>query len=87
MGFNSAQTTSGALGLSGRRFTMQVFDLGGGRNIRRVWKSYLAEVHAVVFVVDAADGGRLPECKQVSTTPCTAGVAPGGCPVAATRGT
>ncbi len=68
MGFDSTETTTGALGLNGGRFTLRVFDLGGGRNIRRVWKSYLAEVHAVVFVVDAADATRLAECKQVSAS-------------------
>lgn len=42
-----------------------MFDLGGGKNIRRVWKSYLAEVHAVVFVVDAADFARFAESRTV----------------------
>jgi ADP-ribosylation factor-like protein 13B len=44
---------------------MNVYDLGGAKNIRRVWRSYLAEVHAVVYVVDAADSGRFEECRKV----------------------
>ena len=26
---------------------VEVFDLGGSKNIRRIWKTYLAEVHGV----------------------------------------
>ena len=34
-------------------------DLGGGAKIRKIWDSYYAEVHGVVYVVDAADAERL----------------------------
>ena len=64
-GFNSTATSSRALGIGGKNVSLTVYDLGGGKNIRRVWRSYLAEVHAVVFVVDAADSTRFEECKQV----------------------
>lgn len=37
------------------------YDLGGGARIRGVWPNYFADVHGVVYVVDAADGGRLSE--------------------------
>lgn len=56
-GFNSSTMKEG-------KYTIQVFDLGGGKNIRSVWKKYLAEVHAVVYVVDAADTARFEEARQ-----------------------
>lgn len=46
-------------------YTIDIFDLGGGKRIRGIWKHYLAEVHGVVFVVDAADIERFPEAKEV----------------------
>jgi len=39
------------------------FDLGGGSRIRGVWPQYFADVHGVVFVVDAADSARFEEAK------------------------
>jgi ADP-ribosylation factor-like protein 13B len=64
-GFNVVHTSSAAIGCqtAGRRCSLQLFDLGGGKNIRRVWRSYLSEVHGVVYVVDAADAGRMAECR------------------------
>mmetsp|Transcript_2153 Transcript_2153/g.5461 ORF Transcript_2153/g.5461 Transcript_2153/m.5461 type:complete len:312 (-) Transcript_2153:355-1290(-) len=46
-------------------YTIDIFDLGGGKRIRGIWKQYLAEVHGVVFVVDAADAGRFAEAREV----------------------
>jgi ADP-ribosylation factor-like protein 13B len=37
------------------------YDLGGGMRIRGVWPNYFADVHGVVYVVDAADRERLKE--------------------------
>lgn len=37
------------------------FDLGGGARIRGVWPNYFADVHGVVYVVDAADPNRIAE--------------------------
>ena len=41
-----------------------VYDLGGGARIRGVWPSYFAEIHGVVFVVDAADTARMDEAAK-----------------------
>lgn len=44
---------------------LQIYDLGGGKTIRRIWRMYLAEVHGAVFVVDASDPNRLEQSKFV----------------------
>lgn len=63
-GFNSATVVQG-------KYKIELFDLGGGKNIRSVWKKYLAEVHGVVFIVDAADPQRFEEAKQALTDTLT----------------
>ncbi|KAE9542588.1 hypothetical protein AGLY_002499 [Aphis glycines] len=42
-----------------------IYDLGGHKQIRDIWKQYFADVHGVIFVVDSADLSRLNECKEV----------------------
>lgn len=42
---------------------LDIYDLGGGKNIRKIWERYYAEVHGVLFCVDAADKERLEEAK------------------------
>ncbi|CAO2148611.1 unnamed protein product [Urochloa humidicola] len=49
--------------LSIGRINFRAFDLGGHRIARWVWKDYYASVDAVVYMVDAADGGRLAESR------------------------
>ena len=44
---------------------LRVYDLGGGERIRGIWAEYLPEAHGAVFVVDAADRGRLAEAGGV----------------------
>lgn len=56
------------VGLNVGRFeafnTSLVFwDLGGGASLRSIWEKYYAETHAIIFVVDAADGDRFDEAK------------------------
>ena len=36
------------------RIDLQLYDLGGGKRIRSVWQNYYADVHGVVYVVDAS---------------------------------
>jgi ADP-ribosylation factor-like protein 13B len=48
--------------ISGQPVTF--FDLGGGSRIRGVWPQYFADIHGVVFVVDAADPSRFEEAKN-----------------------
>lgn len=40
---------------------LNVWDLGGQAELRPLWHSYLAECHALIFVVDSSDVQRLPE--------------------------
>lgn len=47
------------------RFSVTVFDVGGGAKIRSIWKNYYAESYGIVFVVDASDTTRLEESKKV----------------------
>jgi ADP-ribosylation factor-like protein 13B len=42
---------------------LAVYDLGGGRNFRGVWKLYFAELWGFVWVVDAADPERFGESR------------------------
>lgn len=44
-------------------FAVKIFDLGGGGNIRGIWRNYLAEAHGIIFVIDSADLQRLEECR------------------------
>ncbi|XP_018862300.1 ADP-ribosylation factor-like protein 13B isoform X5 [Parus major] len=47
------------------RFEVTIFDLGGGKRIRNIWKNYYAESYGVIFVVDSSDIERMEETKQV----------------------
>mmetsp|Transcript_34385 Transcript_34385/g.76376 ORF Transcript_34385/g.76376 Transcript_34385/m.76376 type:complete len:374 (+) Transcript_34385:181-1302(+) len=55
-GFSSQTLTEG-------KYKVEVFDLGGGKNIRGIWDTYFAEVHGIMYVVDAADPSRFEESR------------------------
>ena len=57
-GFNNASTSRDG-------FDVDLFDLGGGKRIRGIWKAYTADVHGCVFVVDAANEARFSESREV----------------------
>ena len=42
-----------------------MFDLGGGKRIREVWKEYLPEIYGVIFVVDSSESHRMDESRVV----------------------
>ena len=42
-----------------------MFDLGGGKKIRDIWKSYFSEVYGVIYVIDSSEPERMEECHSV----------------------
>ncbi|CAM4421561.1 unnamed protein product [Eretmochelys imbricata] len=49
------------------RFEVTIFDLGGGKRIRGIWKNYYAEAYGIIFVVDSSDTERMEETKEIVT--------------------
>lgn len=49
------------------KFQVTIFDLGGGKRIRDIWKNYYTMSHGVVFVVDSTDVDRIHETKETLT--------------------
>nr|XP_033796404.1 ADP-ribosylation factor-like protein 13B isoform X2 [Geotrypetes seraphini] len=60
VGFSKADLKHG-------RFEVTIFDLGGGKRIRGIWKNYYAESFGVIFVVDSSDMERMEETKETMT--------------------
>ena len=58
IGFN-VETVTPVKGL-----TLTMWDLGGQEKIRQLWKYYVQDIDAVIFVVDAADQERFHEAKD-----------------------
>lgn len=57
--------------------TVNFFDLGGTSKIRSNWANYYADVHGVLYVVDAADSARSAETKQLFAAACSHGCVAG----------
>jgi GTP-binding protein SAR1 len=38
-----------------------IFDVGGHAPARKMWRDYYAKIDAIVYVIDATDGVRMPE--------------------------
>jgi len=49
-------------------YSVTLYDVGGGSNIRGIWHNYYAEAYGFVFVIDASDEMRMEECMQVIMT-------------------
>ncbi|GCB62442.1 ADP-ribosylation factor-like protein 13B isoform X1 [Scyliorhinus torazame] len=47
------------------KFEITIFDLGGGKRIRGIWKNYYSESFGVIFVVDSSDVDRIEEAKDI----------------------
>ena len=45
-----------------RRYTLNIWDVGGQKTLRAYWRNYYEATDALVWVVDAADAARLPDC-------------------------
>ena len=56
------QPSAHELQLGGITFT--AYDLGGHKQVRRVWKDYMFAADGIVFIVDSADRKRFPEAKR-----------------------
>ena len=48
----------------GRTTRLVFWDLGGQRDLHRLWPEYYTQAHGIVFVVDASDRDRLRESMQ-----------------------
>jgi len=44
------------------RYTLNVWDVGGQKTLRAYWRNYYEATDGLVWVVDAADAARLPDC-------------------------
>ena len=45
-------------------FTINVWDIGGQKEIRQYWSAYYDNVDALLYVVDSADEERIGECND-----------------------
>ena len=50
--------------VSYQNLTMTVWDVGGQKTIRTLWKHYLSNNDAIIFVVDSADRERMEEARE-----------------------
>ena len=48
-------------------YEVSLYDIGGGKNIRAVWKNYFAEIHGLIFVIDSSSRDCMQDAGQVFT--------------------
>jgi signal recognition particle receptor subunit beta len=46
-------------------YDIKIFDLGGGKKIRNIWKQYFVEVYGIIYVVDSSSPERIEETNVV----------------------
>jgi len=61
--------TAPTIGFDKQEFTfanyeITMYDLGGGRKIRNIWKNYLSEIYGIIYVVDSSAPERFPEVQE-----------------------
>ena len=49
------------------KYKVTLYDLGGGKKIRGIWKDYFTEIYGVIYVVDSSAKERVDECHSVFT--------------------
>ena len=57
IGFNKEDLTF-------ENYHIVLYDLGGGKKIRDIWKNYLSEVYGVIYVVDSSNRERISEVRD-----------------------
>jgi len=57
------RTASRCRSAAARRYTLNVWDVGGQRTLRAYWRNYYESTDGLVWVLDASDGARLADVK------------------------
>ena len=52
-----------------RRFTLNIWDVGGQKTIRAYWRNYFESTDGLIWVVDSADRARMELCAQAPPPP------------------
>ena len=43
---------------------LKFWDIGGQKQLRRLWPSYYSQCHGIIFIIDSSDKTRLQECQE-----------------------
>lgn len=46
------------------RYKLNIWDVGGQKTIRSYWRNYFEKTDALIWVVDATDRPRMPDCRN-----------------------
>jgi ADP-ribosylation factor-like protein 2 len=47
-----------------KKYTLNIWDVGGQRTLRPYWRNYFEQTDALVWVVDSSDRLRMKDCKE-----------------------
>lgn len=53
--------------LKQNNYRIVLYDLGGGKRIRSIWKNYYSLVHGIIYVIDSVDIDRILEVRELLT--------------------
>jgi ADP-ribosylation factor-like protein 13B len=45
-------------------YDITLYDIGGGKNIRPVWKTYFPDVYGVIYMVDSSSADRMDDARE-----------------------